>query len=72
MAPWRRGPVSAVVEVDEDRAREVPRVVRHAPLPGLAEDPADVDDPEIRVRQAGGEILGRDQGHAGSVADRRA
>ena len=40
------------------------------PSPGLAEDPADVDDPEIRVGQAGGKILGRDQGHAGSVAHR--
>src|SRR4029079_2324970 len=36
------------------------------------EDPADVDDPQIRVGQASGKILGRDQGHVGSVAHRLA
>ena len=71
---WRPGPgpVSASSRSTKIAPGRCPASYFTRPCAGLAEDPADVDNPEIRVRQAGGKILGRDQGHAGSVAHRRA
>ena len=41
----------------------MPRVVGLAAAPGLTEDPADVDDPEVGFVEPGGEVVDGDERH---------
>ena len=45
----------------EDRAREVPVVVRRAAATGLAQDPADVDDAQVGLVEACRQVLDGDE-----------
>ena len=64
MAPRPTRPGSqrkVAVEVEEDRAREVPGVIGPPTRPRLPEHPADVHDADTRPVDPPGERLGRDQ-----------
>ena len=52
------------VEVEEDRTGQVAGLVGAASGPDLAEDPADVDDPDVRIVDPGDELLRRDERRA--------
>ena len=56
--PGRRREVG--VEVEEDRARDVPDLVAEPARAGRAHHPADVDDPEVRRVEPRVERFGRD------------
>jgi hypothetical protein len=49
------------IEVDEDGARDVARVVLGSAAGRFAEDPANVGDPKHAIAEARGEVFGRDQ-----------
>ena len=73
----RHGEVA--VEVEEDRSRDMTRVIRSPPSPGLAERPAHVDDAQSgltgRASRVSAETIGEASAVTGRVcqrADRRA
>jgi hypothetical protein len=49
------------IDVDEDGARNVTRLITPPSLAALPQVPADVGDPELRVIQPRRKLLGRDQ-----------
>jgi hypothetical protein len=55
-----------VVEIEEDRAREMGGFVLLPAAPGLPEVPPDVDDPKSRVPEAAAEILDLDERSPGT------
>ena len=61
---WRPGPVGpdeVAVDVDEDRAGQVGRLVVAAPLARIGEPPAHVGDAQRRVAEAREQVVGGDQ-----------
>ena len=68
MAAGALGGRQVAVDVEVNRVGQVTCVIGGASRTGLAQVPADVDDPQVGIVDPGGKLLGADQAHAPSMA----